>query len=195
MDEVKNQAKQLQSDTSQDLSQTVSQQQKDSTNLQQPAEPTPQQPLEQTSKPKRRKWLIIGLVILVVLALLGILFVARDYGFTSLVPTTVRKYIPLISRRTYSSIKEALQGDDYEKYPAVSIPVRGTYNNIQFNPKTNTQLELDTSEGGGYACCEAPTFYVWVDRKDNIFWVRTYQASLGSVNDNWYGPFRLQTSN
>jgi len=142
----------------------------------------------------KKKFLI---VLFIILSSVGVIYFFRGYNFASLLPIPIRKVIPLYSRKTYSSIKEALQATNYLKYPTISlfIPIRGEYNSMQYNPKTNTQLGLDTSEGGGYACCEAPTFYVWVDRKDNIFWVETYQASLSSVNDHWYGPFKLQTSN
>ena len=139
----------------------------------------------------KRKKLLFPL--LAIIFFMGVFLVVKKTNSNFALLKIVGGVAPLQTRHNYSSIKEALQETDYHKYPTIfySIPIKGSNNSIMFNPKTNTQLELDTSEGGGYACCEAPTFYVWVDRNDNIFWVRNYQASLISVNDKWYGPFAL----
>ena len=103
--------------------------------------------------------------------------------------------LPLKPIKEYTTLKQALEDSDYRTYSAnfLLLPKMGPSTDIWFNPKTKNKLELDTTEGGGYACCEAPTFYVWFDKKENIFWVHTWQAGFGRINDDsWYGPFKLK---
>lgn len=101
------------------------------------------------------------------------------------------KFIPLFSRKSYSSIESSLKDEDYKKYPSLffAVPKRIDYSMI--NPKTFRRLEFDKNYGG-YLCCGQATFYVYVDKKDNIFWVETYQANLDSTDEDWYGPFKYK---
>jgi hypothetical protein len=85
----------------------------------------------------------------------------------------------------FPSLHAALAGD-YRKFPAAQIP---TQRHGYVNPVTGSHLLLDLSEGGGAACCEQPTFYVWFDPAEGLWWIRTYAASLRTVDDHWYGPF------
>ncbi|OGM02602.1 hypothetical protein A2115_01135 [Candidatus Woesebacteria bacterium GWA1_41_8] len=140
----------------------------------------------------------ISLVFLAGVAFVVIFFVVLKFlKISSIIPNQVKTVSPLFIRKTYSSLKEALINGNYKNYPTSSLntPTKGQDNSVMYNPKTNQLLELDTSEGGGYKCCEAPTFYVWSDSTENIFWIRTYQADLSSVHDNWYGPFKLERRN
>ena len=103
--------------------------------------------------------------------------------------------LPLKPIKEYATLKQALKDSDYQKYPAnfLLLPKMGYQTDIWYNPKTKEKLELDTTEGGGSACCEQATFYVWFDKKENIFWVNTWQAGFGIINENgWYGPFKLK---
>lgn len=110
----------------------------------------------------------------------------------TLLPTNIRKMLPFSITTSFNSTTEALQSD-YKKYPtSPELTPLQNESKTYLNQKTGQELVLDTSAGGGYTCCEAPTFYVWVDENENIFWIRTYQASLESVDDNWYGPFNLK---
>jgi hypothetical protein len=96
---------------------------------------------------------------------------------------------PAVARRrptpvkAFPSLRAVLDGK-YRDFPAAPIPSKR-------NPVTRNRLLLDVSEGGGYACCERPTFYAWFDPAEGLVWIRTYQASMRDVSDHWYGPFAL----
>jgi len=96
---------------------------------------------------------------------------------------------PLSIAASYPCLLAAIRDLDYHTHPATVIPTGGLHE--PRNPSTGRLLQLDTSAGGGYACCEAPTFYPLVDRHDHVFWIHDYQADLRKVHQAWYGPFAL----
>jgi|GEM_PF-5731475 len=93
----------------------------------------------------------------------------------------------------FESYEDALENEEYKNYPANPAPTRGegpwAYSYI--SPLDGDLLELDTSAGGGYKCCEQPTYYILVDESDEIFWIEYYQAGFAERTDEFYGPFRL----
>jgi len=104
----------------------------------------------------------------------------------------------IVSIHKYNSLAEAIENNSYRQYPMQNkyLPQFGnidkvTYENYPVNPVTHRRLYLDTSAGGGYACCEQATFYLYIDRVDSSFWIQDYQAGFGGKSVEWYGPFKL----
>mgnify|MGYP006910161170 CR=1 FL=1 len=106
-----------------------------------------------------------------------------------------RDVSPIVVKKTYENLSEAML--DYFKYPTERkyIPVNPKgYSGNYYSPFEKSQkLQLDISEGGGYKCCGQPTYYAWVDVKNNIAWIRYYQASLFDIDERWFGPFKINT--
>jgi len=100
-----------------------------------------------------------------------------------------------VIKKVYQNLGQAISNQDYQNYPAEKkyIPLNTTgYSGDYYNPFDKTKkLELDLSEGGGYKCCEQATYYIYVDVKNNIVWIRDYQASLQGINEEWFGPFKI----
>jgi hypothetical protein len=106
------------------------------------------------------------------------------FAHSSWPAVSARRPTPL---KAFNTVKDVLAGG-YHKLPAKTKPVaRQGFS----NPVTGNKLRPDTSAGGGYACCEQASFFVWFDPAEGLVWVRRYQASLRDVSDNWYGPFAL----
>ncbi|MFA6981873.1 MAG: hypothetical protein WC243_02535 [Patescibacteria group bacterium] len=136
-----------------------------------------------------KKTLFITVIALTTLGLYLVCWPLLEKNLQNILPSNSKP------RYSFDTIKHALDGKSYQKYPArlTSRPKQGEYSGEYFNPKTGKVLYLDVSFGGGYKCCEQATYYVIVDRTDRLFWVEEYQASLNEVNDNWFGPFTYTT--
>jgi TonB family protein len=112
-------------------------------------------------------------------------------------PTTPPAVIPptnppaLTIAATYPCLYAAIRDGDYRAHPAAPELIPKGRLLSPRNPSTGRLLELDTSAGGGYACCEAGTFYAFVDRQDSVLWIADYHASFTDRYEAWFGPFAL----
>jgi hypothetical protein len=97
----------------------------------------------------------------------------------------------LLSRKTYTNLDSLKKSFDFTKYP--TTPFFEPFTNIDKNPLTGNKLEYKKFENfPGYGCCESPSYTFIFDKKEKIFWIRYYQASLLNMSKSIYGPFRLK---
>jgi len=135
---------------------------------------------------KSRRQIIFRLglyVLIIVFVINGYLYISGGFGGKS-----------VMVKKSYSSITDGLNSNDYQKYPAGIFKPKyisefsGKQNFV--NPLSGQSLELTTTGGG---CCEMPTYTTVVDNKESIFWIEV-SGGGGTFKSyqNWYGPFKIQ---
>lgn len=133
-----------------------------------------------------KRLLIVSLVIFIFSFSLSFLHI--NFGIKD-------KNIPIVKntkpKHSYNLISDAFDNNNYQNYSSskASLPKKGEYSSEYFNPVTNEPLYFDASYGGGYACCEQSTFYLFVDKSQKLFWVEEYAADLNHTREDWFGPF------